>query len=305
LRFSPEWYAIQLRSMRSLKTTLCVAVIVLLLATVVYVRRDSRGGRSASVSREAAKLLTRERQKKTAKFNSVIQERLRAREAGSAGAAVGAVTKATADEKVAELKETFDRLPEQRIPELELATAADWYAAVEGNDLLTTDDFRRALSKVRNSALRRFGKLAQPAVRAYLAANDGKFPTEGLELLPLATGVTESMLQRYKAVPAIQVASVRVGGDWALTQTSIVDPELDFKMVIGPNGSGGFTSGAIPPETVLLEPALKAYMASNHGAPPDEVSQLLPYASTQTERDAIAFMKQELDSRVPKRPDGK
>src|SRR6185436_931628 len=54
--------------------------------------------------------------------------------------------------KVAALREILERLPEQSIPELKLATEADWYNAVDGNPLESTDDTRRALGRLRSAA---------------------------------------------------------------------------------------------------------------------------------------------------------
>ncbi len=143
--------------------------------------------------------------------------------------------------KIEILKDIVNRLPEQGIPELQLAKDADWHAAVDG-DLETTEDYRRALARLRGAAERRFAAIAQPALKAYLSDNKGIFPSQTAQLQPyFADAGSAAILQRYKIVQAEEVKNVRVGGDWAITQTSRVDSEFDSYMVIGPNGHGSFT----------------------------------------------------------------
>ena len=118
--------------------------------------------------------------------------------------------------KIETLKDIVNRLPEQGIPELQLAKDADWHAAVDG-DLETTEDYRRALARLRGAAERRFAAIAQPALKAYLNDNKGIFPSQTAQLQPyFADAGSAAILQRYKIVPAEEVKNVRVGGDWVL-----------------------------------------------------------------------------------------
>jgi hypothetical protein len=139
------------------------------------------------------------------------------------------------------LKETLDRLPEQRIPELAYATDADWYSAVGGR-LETADDFRAALARIRSQAEKRFAEVLEPALLAYMDANNGTFPRDVSKLQPFFGGAGDpAALLRYRVVPAIEIQNVRVGGDWAITQVSVVDPEFDSHIVIGPHGFGSYS----------------------------------------------------------------
>jgi len=174
----------------------------------------------------------------SAALDSLLEEnrRLRARvEFQKPGASTAS------DAKVESLKDVLARLPEQSVPELQFATAGDWYSAVDG-PLETTEDYRLALGKLRASAEKRFAQMAQPALRAYLDANRSEFPKDVSHLIPYFDGPIDPLvLQRYKVVPASEVRNVGVGGAWAITQQSLVDPAYDSHSVIGPHGYGAFS----------------------------------------------------------------
>ncbi|HEY0966538.1 MAG TPA: hypothetical protein VGD88_04035 [Opitutaceae bacterium] len=151
------------------------------------------------------------------------------------------------DAKVEVLKEIFVRLPEQAIPELRLATLADWYVAVEGN-LETIEDYRYALGRMRSLAEARFAKLVQPALRDFIRANNGEFPRDMMQLRELVGAeIDDEMLQRYRVVPAKTPEEVKaeggasMGGKWQITQVSLVDSEYDRYSVIGPFGFGSYS----------------------------------------------------------------
>jgi hypothetical protein len=139
--------------------------------------------------------------------------------------------------RVATLKDMLNRLPEQRIPQLRYATEADWYAAVDG-PLETVEDIRGAFARIRAAAEKRFTKILHPALVAYMKANAGAFPKEVGDLQRfLGESIDPALLQHYKIVGA-NTARVLVGGEWAITQASVVDSEFDFHFVIGSDGWG-------------------------------------------------------------------
>ncbi len=197
-----------------------------------------------------------------------------------------------AEDKIAELREVLARLPEQSIPELKLVTNADWHVAVDGK-LETADDYRRALAKLRSLAEGRFGKLAQPALRAYLQANNQQFPNDASQLQSfVAAGIDLAMLQRYKVAPSGEIGNVRVGGDLIVTQRELIDSDYDQHLVIGPFGMGATSSrqssSARAAET--LKPVMAAYRA-DRGERFADIAELLPYARTPEQRAAIEKLK--------------
>ncbi len=201
----------------------------------------------------------------------------------------GGISSATAEAeaKIAALRDVLARLPEQNIPELKLATNADWHAAVEGA-LETADDYRRALGKLRALAESQLAKRVQSALRDYLKANGGVFPTNTQELELFVGGeVDREMLGRYTIVSASEVKNVRMGGEWAITQRELIDSDYDSHSVIGPNGFGATTyTVAKQREAAIIMPAIRAYMAA-HGDRPADIIQALPYAATPEEKAII------------------
>jgi hypothetical protein len=230
-------------TMRSLVGILATAVVILSVALFYEMRRRHETQRVLdSLLSEKPKEIIRAAQSRagedqTSALAALSQENreLRAR-IERTGSHISDVT----GSKIAALKDVLSRLPDQAIPELRLASDGDWVSAVDG-PLESLDDYRVALSKLRGAAEKRFALKAQPALSAYLTKNGGKFPTDLSDLKPLLDEhVDEAMLRRYKIVPASEVKNVKVGGEWAITQKSLVDSKNDSRSVIGPQGYGAF-----------------------------------------------------------------
>lgn len=142
--------------------------------------------------------------------------------------------------RVAELRDFVSRLTDQSIPELSLATEGDWYVAAAGDGPLeNVDEYRAALARLRGLAEQRFAAKAQPALQAFMDAHNGAFPKNTAELAPyFPAPMAADILARYKVVAASEVPNVRMGGDWIIVPTGVVDSDHDARMVIGPRGFG-------------------------------------------------------------------
>jgi RNA polymerase sigma factor (sigma-70 family) len=200
-----------------------------------------------------------------------------------------------ADDKIAALRDLLRQFPEYGIPELKLATDADWHVAVE-EELQTPDDYKRALGKLRSRAENRFAKLLQPSIRAFMEANNRQFPTETAQLLPLIREPLDAaMLARYHVAPASEIPNVRIGSDWMITQNSLVDVEYDNHLIIGSSGMGATStkqsSSAVAIETV--RPLIEAYRAASGATNLNDISELTPYATTPEQKAAIDLLKKQ------------
>lgn len=192
-----------------------------------------------------------------------------------------------------QLKEHLALKPESQIPELRLLSERDWMDAARGN-LETEEDYRRALSHLRTIAENKVAQSLQPAVAAFVKANQGQFPTDLSQLQSyLKTPMEEAVFQRWEIAPASKVSNVVLGGDWIITQKSVVDPDLDTAVVIGPNGSGSTNYKTRADNTQLtadiniLNVAYKAYQAANGGKNPSDPGQLSSYLTTDEQRAAL------------------
>lgn len=193
-------------------------------------------------------------------------------------------------ERVSRLKQHLERNPGLGIPELQLATTQDWLDAAR-RKLDTEDDYRRAMSELRNRMEGRFASDLQSALRRYLAANNESFPADLLQLQPyFKAPVDEAILQRYTILPKDQIPSLGMGGDYIISTKLPVDAELDSRIGVGPHGWGSAGNQAwgdqLPTLLKTLDPALKAYAAANSGREPNNPSDLLPYLETSEQRVA-------------------
>ena len=199
-------------------------------------------------------------------------------------------------ERVTQLKQRMDQTPGAKIPELQFLSEEDWLNAAKSK-LETEEDYRRAMASLRFAGEDRFASIARPALREYSRANDGAFPTALSDLQPyFKQTVDNAILQRYEVVPSGEVRNLIMGGQWIITQKSLVDDEYDTTLGIGPNGYG--TAG---PDPVFL--IVKAFATANGGQPPTDYTQLLPYATTPAQQRALQRVIQNLgtDTAFPRK----
>jgi RNA polymerase sigma factor (sigma-70 family) len=144
--------------------------------------------------------------------------------------------------RVSQLKDRLQQTPGAKIPEFQFLTETDWLNAAKG-DLDTEDDYRRALSGLRDAAESTFISTAlKPALNQY-AQVTGQFPTDISQLQPyFDPPVDDSILQRWEVAPQSAVPSIIVG-DTLITQAAAVDADYDQRYAIGTNCAGS-TGGA-------------------------------------------------------------
>jgi hypothetical protein len=189
-------------------------------------------------------------------------------------------------ERANALRHLLEQHPELGIPELQLATDADWLDAAKGK-LDTEEDFRRALAAVRFIVTARFAGELRPALNRYLDGNGGQFPTDISSLQPYLNNSAEgSFLPHYQIVSASALPNMKMGGAFAITQTGPVDEDYDMLVVIGPTGYGSttFSSEAM---VATMAPVIQAFKAANPGQTAADPSQLLPYATTPEQAAAL------------------
>jgi len=66
--------------------------------------------------------------------------------------------------RVEQLKQRFAQAPDKGIPEFQFLTENEWLDATRG-ELKTDDDYRQAMSSLRNSAEQKFIAKLKPALR--------------------------------------------------------------------------------------------------------------------------------------------
>jgi hypothetical protein len=141
--------------------------------------------------------------------------------------------------RIAALKEVFDRVPDERIPEMRLLTDDDWIATAEAaNPLESLVDFRTALSALRRAAKSHVAGLLGAALSDYITNSKGKWPVDLRQILKgFSPQFPDDILQRYEVIEPGPVwvrdseIFIREKDDLA------VDRQYDQMAVIGPRFS--------------------------------------------------------------------
>jgi RNA polymerase sigma factor (sigma-70 family) len=196
--------------------------------------------------------------------------------------------------RVDRLKRRVAQHPELTIPEMKFLTDKDWLDAAKG-ELNSEQDYRHALSALRDAAENAFVSKAFPALQKFISSSGGQFPTDLSQLQPyFKSPIDAAILQRWQIVPASQVPNMHVGGDSVITQKSAIDPALDNRVTMGSTGYGVAGGGFNPPTPTVdsglvpfVYPVSQAYAAAHNGADATDPSQLLPYATTAEQQAAI------------------
>jgi RNA polymerase sigma factor (sigma-70 family) len=189
-------------------------------------------------------------------------------------------------DRVNRLKQWAEQNPTATIPEFQFLTKQDWLNAARA-ELNTDVDYRRAMGSLRNAAEGKFASTLQSALREYMQANAGQFPTDLNQLQPdFGSPVDDAMLQRWEIAPASTVKSLGEGGNSIITQKAPVDDVFDTRYGIGPNGSGNTD---FLPDNIwqTMQPVFAAFRAAHNGQWQTNMSQLIPYAVTPEQQEAL------------------
>ena len=191
------------------------------------------------------------------------------------------------------LKQVVEQNPNKTIPDLQLLSEEDWLNAARNAKFDSDKDVRRTLANLRHSAENAFASMTEQALTKFMKANNEQFPTDLSQLQSYyPTPVDDAILQRWQIVPQSTLPNQNMGGDWVITQKQAVDPDLDDRWAIGPNGNG--TTNYQPPDIsaarAVIFPALKAYAADHNGNQPTDPSQILPYLTTPEQQAAFQKM---------------
>lgn len=128
-------------------------------------------------------------------------------------------------QRAGELNGHLQRMPEKKIPELQLLTENDWLSVAKDVSLQSEPEVRQALSKLRNTAKHKFATYALQAVDKFVAAN-GQMPTEISQLKPFfEVPVDDAMLQRYQVLPPADGGNLQ--DNWVMGERERVDPDYD------------------------------------------------------------------------------
>jgi RNA polymerase sigma factor (sigma-70 family) len=180
-------------------------------------------------------------------------------------------------ERLRRVQELLNQHPERTIPEMALLTQADWFERARRAKLDSREDIAELFMAARGLSKAKFAAYMMEAAAGYLKAHNNQMPAQARDLLPFFTlaGVTEAMLDRY---------AVRYTGSYAdvpapersatFVEITSPDEQRDQRIYVGPGGARLRDFKTFTEEAAY---ALRVYAATNSGAAPASLNQLLPF----------------------------
>jgi RNA polymerase sigma factor (sigma-70 family) len=143
-------------------------------------------------------------------------------------------------QRAGQLKQWLEQNPAGKIPELSLVDDETWINAVDGTELNSEDDCRRAMANVRDNAELQALDIMGGALRKYVAAHDGEYPNELSLLSPyFRKPIEDDILARYEIVPSSSLVSQLQSQDGqVITEKAPVDEVWDCRTTMGLTGGG-------------------------------------------------------------------
>ena len=150
--------------------------------------------------------------------------------------------------RVRQLQRDFAAHPDQRIPEMQWLTDADWLRVARLAELATEEGRRRARAAIRDAASAHFIQRLRPALRRWAmeASAGGVIPVEALNSY-FEQPVEATILARYR-LEKDPTAAPRSGREWVVRARAPIDADYDqrFEAHVSSNGNNGWRSLAAP-----------------------------------------------------------
>jgi len=194
-------------------------------------------------------------------------------------------------------KKLVEQNPHKCIPAVQWLTEEEWLDEAKDAKFDSAKDTEKTLANLRNTAAGKFARLASAAVKKYMDANYGHFPTSVNQLQPyFDSQVSDAILNRWGIMPQAAFPNQRMGGDWVIAVNEPVDRKLDSSIVIGPGsyGSSDYHSVDLERNVALLAPALKAYVADHGGKQPQNPLDIQPYLTTPEQQASFQYLTNNL-----------
>jgi hypothetical protein len=188
-------------------------------------------------------------------------------------------------DQVDRMKTFLAQRPQWDIPELKVLNEQDWFEAAARNKLDSDEQFRSAISRLRDRAVGETQGKIFPALKAYIAAHDGMLPDRATDLAPyLDASFDPAILARYEMLQSGKASDVPRNQTSLIMAPPPADPEFDAYLSIGLNSYNG-NSGAAIYENV--REAERRFATANPGTRATAPEQLVPYLRWPVSVDAV------------------
>jgi RNA polymerase sigma factor (sigma-70 family) len=195
--------------------------------------------------------------------------------------------------KGAKLRQLFEQMPDQQVPEMQLLSDQQWLDIARDADLDSKTGISKAMRTVRQTAKNNFAPQMAKALKEFVEANNGQLPNDLFQLKPyFKSPVNDAMLQQYKLLFTGKMSDLQ-SGEWIVADQSVLDQGYGESLrKIGLNGYTRPESEPREDEQVTalareLGPAIKAYSNANAGLTPTNFDQLKPYVTTPAQDAAL------------------
>ncbi|WP_342750973.1 hypothetical protein OH491_08340 [Termitidicoccus mucosus] len=200
---------------------------------------------------------------------------------------------------IIQLRNFIKHHSEYAIPEFKYLTTKDWLAAVEGGQMVSEADYRKALALLRERAKRPVCVELCQGIQAFSKANDGNLP-RGLEDIVsyLPKDFDPDILARYENNPHGQMDGVRVIGastQWIIKEMPQVDDIWDSRFYLSTTG-GIMVWGIDYSEEKIVQTAIKTY-ENQFGIEPTDTEQIIQYIDNKIGKDKINKIYKSLTSK--------
>jgi RNA polymerase sigma factor (sigma-70 family) len=191
--------------------------------------------------------------------------------------------------KKEKLQKLFEEKPDQRIPDMRLLTDIDWLNLAKDLDLDSEALRSFAIHQVRFNAKLRSASIISEALRKFIEANNGDWPSDVSQLKSFFDQpIEDEILQRYRILDKTEAQSGWLNG-MVLTEKVAGNVWQETQMGIGPTNYGG---GPTPATAVLtfpqvLKPAMEAYQVQHPQQVPADMNELRPYLTTPEQGAAL------------------
>jgi RNA polymerase sigma factor (sigma-70 family) len=188
-------------------------------------------------------------------------------------------------DRIDRLKALVAARPELSVPELQLLTPDDWFAAGSQADLDSEEAVRNAFGRLRNRSEGKAAGRISEALKAYVRAHDGMLPADATELAPyFEPPIDPAILARYEMRRTGNIADVTEAQAMKLMGLKkVVDAETDTNWFIGTTGYGN--SGNVL--STEIREAQTRFGKANNGQRATTAEQLMPYLKSPARIEAV------------------
>jgi len=188
------------------------------------------------------------------------------------------------------LRQQFEQHANQWIPEMKYLSKEEWLDKARMADLDTASGMRCAMSNVRVAAKYKFAQIDfTEALTRYLITHNQQLPASISELsayFPPGVGDAEAILARYEMINHDTQTNPAYNG-YAIVEKSVVDP-IEGPVLISDKKVGNIPAPSWPtPMPAELMPLMNAYSDANNHEGAMNILDLVPYATTPEQKEAL------------------